>query len=106
MEYTEVSAEEFSQLDGMADWTLSGTAIHATFRGETYLVGAEFIPVIARIAEDAQHHPDLELLYPGRVRVALTTHATSSLTTLDVEVARSISSTAAGAGVVAEAPTT
>ncbi len=102
MEYTAVSAEEFARLEGLDDWTIAGPAIQATFRGATYLVGAEFVPLIAQIAEAAQHHPDIELLYPGRVRVTLTTHATSGLTTLDTDVARSISAAAPGAGVVAE----
>ncbi len=36
--------------------------------------------------------------YPGRVHVKLTTHATGGLTTLDVDMARTISAAAATAG--------
>jgi 4a-hydroxytetrahydrobiopterin dehydratase len=52
------------------------------------------------------HHPDVELRYPGRVHVLLTTHATGGLTTLDVDVARAISAAAALAGASADPSST
>lgn len=103
MEYTEVTAEEFHQLDGLDDWRYVLDAIHATFRSPTYLAAAELTTTIAEIAEAAQHHPDIDVRYPGRVHVMLTTHATGGLTTLDVEVARAISAAAASAGAESQA---
>ena len=95
MEYTDVSPEEFDQLEGLDDWrVVLDEEIHATFRAPTYLAAAELVRDIAQIAEDAEHHPDVELRYPGRVHVKLLTHATFGLTTLDVDVARSISAAA------------
>jgi len=102
MEYTEVTPDEFAATEGVDDWTVVGTEIHATFRGATYLVGAELVKTIAEIAEADQHHPDMAIRYPGRVHVLLTTHATGGLTTLDVDVARKISAAAAAAGAAAE----
>ena len=102
MEYTEVTPDEFAALDGVDDWTVVGTEIHATFRGSTYLVGAELVTTIAEIAEANVHHPDMEIRYPGRVHVMLTTHATGGLTTLDAAVARQISAAAATAGATVE----
>jgi 4a-hydroxytetrahydrobiopterin dehydratase len=95
MEYTAVTPEEFATLDGVDDWSVVGTEIHATFRGPSYLAAADLVRSIAVIAEDCQHHPDMEIRYPGRVHVMLTTHATGALTTLDVDVARRISAAAA-----------
>ncbi len=102
MEYTEVTPDEFAALDGVDDWTVVGTEIHATFRGSTYLAGAELVKSIAEIAEADQHHPDMEIRYPGRVHVMLTTHATGGLTTLDADIARQISAAAAAAGAEVE----
>ena len=102
MEYTEVTPDEFAALDGVDDWTVVGTEIRTTFRGATYLVGAELVKTIAKIAEANQHHPDMEIRYPGRVHVMLTTHATGGLTTLDVDAARLISAAAAAAGATVE----
>jgi 4a-hydroxytetrahydrobiopterin dehydratase len=94
MDYTEVTPEEFARLDGLGDWRFVLGAIHATFTAPGYLQAAALVSTIARIAEDYAHHPDVELRYPGRVHVLLTTHATQSLTTLDVDVARAISASA------------
>jgi 4a-hydroxytetrahydrobiopterin dehydratase len=102
MEYTEISPDDFAELDNLDDWTVIGTAIHATFRGATYLAGAQLVVAIAEIAEASQHHPDMEIRYPGRVHVMLTTHATGGLTTLDATVARQISAAAAASGAIAE----
>ena len=98
MEYTEVTPEEFGELDGLDDWRVALDAIHTTFTTPDYLAAAELVTSIAQIAEAHAHHPDVELRYPGRVHVLLTTHATGGLTTLDVDVARAISTAAVLAG--------
>ncbi len=103
MEYTHVLPEHFAALDGIDDWTVvDGPAIAAVFRAPTYLAGADLVKAIAVIAEAEQHHPDMEIRYPGRVHVLLTTHATGGLTTLDVDTARKISAAAAAGGAESE----
>jgi len=102
MEYTDVSPEEFGELDGLDDWRVLLDSIHATFTAPDYLVAAELVKTIAAIAEEHVHHPDVELRYPGRVHVALTTHATGGLTTLDVDVARAISAAASSASATSD----
>jgi len=102
VEYTQITPDEFTALDGLDDWTVVGNEIHATFRGSTYLDGAQLVTTIAEIAETNQHHPDMEIRYPGRVHVMLTTHATGGLTTLDADIARLISAAADAEGAVAQ----
>jgi 4a-hydroxytetrahydrobiopterin dehydratase len=107
MEYTEVSPDHFATHEGVGDWTVvDGPAVAAVFRAPTYLAGAELVKAIAEIAEAQQHHPDMEIRYPGTVHVALTTHATGGLTTLDVDVARQISAAATAGGAMPESPDT
>ena len=88
MDYTDVTPLEFGELDGLDDWRVVLDAIHASFTAPDYLAAADLVRTIAEIAESHVHHPDVELRYPGRVHVALTTHATGGLTTLDIDVAR------------------
>ena len=95
MDYTDVTPLEFGELDGLDDWRVVLDAIHASFTAPDYLAAANLVRTIAEIAETHVHHPDVELRYPGRVHVALTTHATGGLTTLDIDVARAISAAAA-----------
>ncbi len=94
MNHTSITAAEFDALEGLDDWRFHLGAIHATFSAPSFPEGAALVGAIADAAEQAVHHPDVELTYPGRVHVALTTHATGGLTTLDVELARKISTLA------------
>lgn len=98
MDYTVVTPAEFADLPDLDDWQRRGRFLHAAFRAASYADAATLVVSIAAAADTAAHHPDLELLYPGVVEVALTTHATRSLTTLDIELARTISRLAAEAG--------
>jgi 4a-hydroxytetrahydrobiopterin dehydratase len=102
MDHTELTPEDFDALDGLDDWRVVVRSLEGTFRAGSFPAAASLIAAIADAAEAAQHHPDLSLRYPDRVGVALTTHATNGLTTLDVELARQISSLAARAGATAE----
>ena len=73
-------------------------AIRADFVASSFPAAAALVVAIADAAERAAHHPDIDLRYPGRVRVLLTTHATGGLTTLDVELAGEISLLASASG--------
>jgi 4a-hydroxytetrahydrobiopterin dehydratase len=106
MEYTDVTPEEFGELDGLDDWRVVLDSIHATFTAPDYLAAADLVRTIAAIAEAHVHHPDVELRYPGRVHVTLTTHATGGLTTLDIDVARAISAAAADADATSDPTST
>lgn len=100
MEYTPVTASEFAALDGLDDWRVVLGTIRADYDAGSFGAGAALVSAIAAAADEALHHPDIDLRYPGRVRVKLTTHATGGLTTADVDLARTISGLAAEAGVV------
>jgi 4a-hydroxytetrahydrobiopterin dehydratase len=102
MQYTTVTPDEFAALDGLDDWRHLLGALHATFRASSYPAAAQVAVAFADAAERAVHHPDLEIRYPGRVHVVLTTHETGGLTTADVDLAREYSAIAAEAGATAE----
>ncbi len=98
MEYTTVTAEEFAAFDRLDEWRFVLGAAHAHFRAGSFLAAAALVVAVAEAAEAADHHPDIDVRYPGHVRIVLATHATKGLTTLDVELAREISLLAARAG--------
>jgi 4a-hydroxytetrahydrobiopterin dehydratase len=101
-QYTRVTADEFATLDGLHDWRFVLGAIQACFLAPSFPAAAALVVAIGDASERAVHHPDVDVRYPGRVRVRLTTHATGGLTTLDVDLAREISGLAAGAGASSE----
>jgi 4a-hydroxytetrahydrobiopterin dehydratase len=102
MDAARITPQQFADLDGCDDWRLILGAIHADFRAGSFEAGAAMIAAIARLAEELDHHPDVDLRHPDRVRVALTTHSAGGLTTLDVELARRISALAADTGATPE----
>ncbi len=105
MQYTAVTPGEFDALDGLVDWRYVLGTIRADFRATSFPAAAALVVSIAEAAEAAGHHPDIDVRYPGRVHVVLTTHATGGLTTRDVDLARTISGVAAAASATSEPST-
>lgn len=83
-------------------WRIVSHAIETDFAAPDFTTAAAFIVQIAAAADTAQHHPDIELRYPGRVHVTLTSHGANGLTDLDAEFATAISRFAAEAGLRTE----
>lgn len=102
MDYTALSATEFDAL-GLSDWRYSLGSIQATFRAGSFPGATEFACAVAELAEQRTHHPDIDIRYPDRVVIRLTTHAVDGLTTLDSDLAAAISSAAAERGMTSEA---
>ena len=102
MAYTPVTPAEIAATDGLDDWRVVLSSLQATFRAPSFPAAGRLVSAIADAAEAADHHPDVVLTYPGRVRVSLTTHAVGGLSMHDVDLARHISTLAADAGSTAE----
>ena len=102
MEYTQLTPDDFAALDALDDWRFVLGAIHANFRAGSFGTAAALTVEIAAAADRLVHHPDIDIRYPDRVHVALVTHATGGMTTLDAELARVISALALAAGASAE----
>ncbi len=97
-----ISATRFHERTDLPDWRVVLRRIEAGFRASSFEAASTFIGQIAAAAEQADHHPDVDLRYPGYVHVALTTHASNGLTDADVEMARTISHLAVAAGLTSE----
>jgi 4a-hydroxytetrahydrobiopterin dehydratase len=97
-----VSAARFAAEAGLDDWRFLLGRIEAVFVADSFAAASAFVSQVAEAADAADHHPDVDLRYPGRVHLALTTHAVDGLTTADVDLAATISSLAATAGLAAE----
>jgi 4a-hydroxytetrahydrobiopterin dehydratase len=54
-----------------------------------FLQAMRFVNRVARLAEGANHHPDISIHY-DRVRLSLTTHDEGGLTVKDFRLARRI----------------
>ena len=85
-----LSDEEIEQrLAGMEGWARDGDAIRKTFEGEDFMSSVGLVNELAPVAEDMNHHPDLEISW-NKVTVSLSTHSEGGLTENDFELAGSI----------------
>ena len=70
-------------------WRVRGKGIRKRFPFASYARALAFTNRVARLAEHANHHPDLTLSYGG-VTIVLTTHDEGGLTRRDTRLARRI----------------
>ena len=96
-----ITAEEFHDAAGAGGWHVEGDAAVATYATGSFAKGVELVVEIGRLADAANHHPDVDLRYPS-VRVLLTTHDAGGLTDRDVALARQVSGAARGLGIEAQ----
>lgn len=83
---------------GLDDWRLLLRTLHARFETGGFATGLALVNRIGEAAEDANHHPDLDLRW-GHLDVRLTSHDSGGVTERDLRMARRISELAAEAGV-------
>lgn len=81
-----------SALAGLPEWTLvdgDGTAIARTFTLENFVEAVEFVNLITELAENANHHPDVDIRW-NKVTLRLSTHSKGGLTKADFDLAAQI----------------
>lgn len=78
-----------SALKKCPEWELEKNAITRTVEFEEFMDAIDFVNDLAEIAEEAQHHPDINIRYT-KVSLKLTTHDAGGLTELDIELAQRI----------------
>ncbi len=88
------SRSAFHEQFSVPDWRVLRHSLCASFHCPSFLDAARFVVAVAEAAEAAKHHPDIDLRYPGKVRITLTTHASNGLTSQDAELAVAISAIA------------
>ena len=73
----------------LPEWNRTGDVIARTFAFKDFPAAIEFTNAVASLAEQAQHHPDIDVRW-NKVTLALTTHSAGGLTGKDLELARQI----------------
>ena len=85
-----LSDEEIqAALSSLPDWEFDGEVITKSFAWETFRDAIDFVNDVADVAEDENHHPDIEIYY-DEVVVSFRTHSANAVTERDVELAREI----------------
>jgi 4a-hydroxytetrahydrobiopterin dehydratase len=74
-------------LAALTNWEKRGDAISRMFQFKDFPAAVEFVNAVAELAEEAQHHPDIDIRW-NKVTLALTTHDAGGLTEKDFWLAK------------------
>ena len=76
-------------LSSLPLWSGGEDGIERTLQLPTFRSAVEAISMVADVAEQLDHHPDMDLRWT-KVRVAVVTHSAGGLTQLDLDLARRV----------------
>lgn len=82
-------AEIETALAGLTSWRRDGDRIVREFQFADFVTALGFIVQVGALAERADHHPEFTNVY-GRVTIALSTHDTGGITSMDTALAAEI----------------
>ena len=68
-------------------WKKKGTIIMRTYELKDFVAAMKFVNAVAKLAEQAWHHPDIDIRW-NKVTLALTTHDQGGLTGKDFALAK------------------
>jgi 4a-hydroxytetrahydrobiopterin dehydratase len=81
--------EAKARLKKIPEWELEKKHIERTFEFDDFSESIDFVNGVAEVAEDEEHHPDIDIRY-NKVRLILSTHSKGGLTELDFNLAERI----------------
>ena len=81
------NAEIERELGTLRGWKREEGGIRKRFRHASFTDAIAFVNRVAEAAEDAQHHPDIDIRWRN-VIIFLTTHEAGGRTALDLELGR------------------
>jgi len=73
-------------LPSVPEWRRKASVISRTFEFKDFVIAMKFVNAVARAAEKAWHHPDIDIRW-NKVTLALTTHDAGGLTEKDFALA-------------------
>jgi 4a-hydroxytetrahydrobiopterin dehydratase len=77
------------ELGNLPGWSRRGDVITKTFQFRDFLTGIDFVASVAKAANAADHHPDIDIRYT-KVICALSTHSAGGITQKDLDMAKKI----------------
>jgi 4a-hydroxytetrahydrobiopterin dehydratase len=93
---TKLTGKQIAE-EGLTGWVMLANSLRTRVHSRDFATGLELVNAIGAAAEEAGHHPDIDLRYP-HVDIRLTSHDVRWVTERDVSLARAISGLVAAAG--------
>ena len=91
MEMTELLSDITIQreLGSLQGWSRRGDSLTRLYQFRNFAAAMEFVNRVADAAEEANHHPDIDIRY-SKVTLVLSTHSAGGITQNDIDLARAI----------------
>ena len=80
-------------LGGLSGWSRRGDTITKTYTFDKFANGIAFVGRVAVVADEMDHHPDIDIRYT-KVTMSLSTHDAGGVTASDLKLAEKIEATA------------
>jgi 4a-hydroxytetrahydrobiopterin dehydratase len=77
------------ELGNLQGWSRRGDVITKTFQFRNFMTGINFVTAVAKAANAADHHPDIDIRYT-KVTCTLSTHSAGGITQKDLDLAKQI----------------
>lgn len=77
------------ELGSLAGWSRRGDVLTRTYTFRNFTQAMDFVNRVAALAEEANHHPDIDIRY-SKVTLTLSTHDAGGITSNDLALARAI----------------
>lgn len=72
------------------NWEEENKELQRVFPFANFVKAVEFVQRIVPLAEETQHHPDVEIFSYNKVKIKLTTHEENKITEKDIQMAKKI----------------
>jgi 4a-hydroxytetrahydrobiopterin dehydratase len=89
-----LSDDRIAQALGSSQWRREGEAIVRDFKLDDFAAAMAFVNRVAKLAEAANHHPDILVHGWNKVQLTLSTHSEGGITQADLDMAAQIDSVA------------
>jgi 4a-hydroxytetrahydrobiopterin dehydratase len=76
-------------LGTLPGWSRRGDVLTKTFTFDRFADGIRFVDRVARVADDMDHHPDVDIRYT-KITIMLSTHDAGGITQSDLRLAEKI----------------
>jgi len=77
------------ELGNLAGWSRRGEVLTRTYQFRNFAQAIDFVNRVAGLAEEVNHHPDIDIRY-SKVTLSLSTHDAGGITSNDLALARAI----------------
>ena len=76
-------------LGNLPGWSRRGDVITKTYQFADFMKGIDFVVAVAKAADAADHHPDIDIRYT-KITCSLSTHSAGGITEKDLAMAGAI----------------